>query len=323
MTMKGWAVKTLVVFIALATLNDLKAKEIRIGFVDVNRVLKEYRDLQNAKNQLNSFVSQWQAQLDSVKHIIDSMKSAYEQEKPMLSDEAKLQKEQEIQQKEEEYKGLWNSIWGPNGQFERKKREIVQPFVRKVDSVITDLAKSLKYDLVLDVSSGVVLYGNTEDDFTDLVIQELNKEYLVAIDTTSIAKPKVAVFPLKEDENARAVNLGTRLQGFIASALENSPRIDLISTATVNDALQREAGPTMEIVDVGLCLRVARTIGADYFVFGEVNKSGEDVLFRLKLYSVKDGRQLQEETGQSADRDVDLMIQAGDAARRLIARQEF
>ncbi len=298
----------------------LSAREQRIGFVDLDRVTKEYQDFQNAKNELADYIRKWEAERDSLKHVIDSLKAAYQKEKPMLSDEARLRKEQEIQQKETEYRNFWKTIWGPGGKLERKNRELLQPYVHAIDSVIREAAKELGYSLILDLSSAGVLYYNEKDDITDIVIERLNRSYEVAMDTTSMIKPKLAVFPLKEKNNeAMSVQLGSRIQQFAYRALENSPYVELLPLSKINQAVDAEI-PSRDLIDQGKCMRIARNIGADLILYGEVTRTGENVSFSFKLISSKTGRELVADGGTSSDRDTDLMIKVGDVVRRMMAQ---
>ncbi len=313
--------KKIIAFVAILFLPAiLSAREQRIGFVDLDRVAKEYQDFQNAKNELADYVRKWEAERDSLKRVIDSLKSAYEKEKPMLSDEARMRKEQEIEQKENEYKNFWKSIWGPGGKLERKNAELLQPYVQAIDSTIRNIAQEMGYSVILDLSSGGVVYYDHNDDITDMVLDQLNRTYEIAADTMSMIKPKLAVFPLKEKNNeAMSVQLGSRIQQFAFKALQSSPQVELIPLSTVNQAVDAEI-PTRDLIDQGKCMRLARNIGADLFFYGEVTRSGETVSFTFKLISAKTGRELVSDGGTSSDRDTDLAIKVGDVVRRMMAQ---
>ncbi len=301
----------------------LAAGEQRIGFVNLKRVMREYQDLQNARNELSRYIREWEAQRDSLKSVIDSLTQAYNKEKPMLSDEARLRREQEIENLQNEYKNFWKSIWGAGGKLERKRLELLQPYIQNIDSVISSVARDMGYSLILDLSSAGVLYYDQRDDITDMVIDQLNRSYEVAMDTTSFIKPKLAVFPLKEKNNeAMSAQLGSRIQRFVYSALQGSPIVDLIPANNVNQAVDREI-PTRDLIDLGKCIRIGRNIGADLILYGEVTRSGESVSFTFKLISLKTGQEIVSDGGTSSDRDTDLMVKVGDVVRRMIAEYQM
>ncbi len=316
---RRWTVKKAIWLILLLVPVFLYGKEQRIGFVNIKRIMREYQDLQNAKSELSNYIRKWETQRDSLKQVIDSLKSAYEKEKPMLSDEARMRREQEIQQLEDEYKNFWKSIWGPNGKLERKNAELLQPYIHNIDSVVSSVAEDMGYSVIFDLSSSGIMYYNSDDDITDLVLEQLNRSYEVAMDTTSIIKPKLAIFPLKEKNNdAVSAHLGSRIQKLAYDALRGSPNIELIPATTVNQAVDREI-PSRDLIDQGKCIRIARNIGADLIMYGEVTRSGETVSFNFKLISLKTGQELVADGGTSSDRDTDLMVKVGDVVRRMIA----
>ena len=131
----------------------LEARELRIAYVDIEKVLEGYLDLKESKEELNRNISDWRTTRDSLKSVIDTMKSNFDQERPMLSDEAKISSERAIQDKEEEYQNYWRSIWGDGGKVDLKTKELVEPLTKRVQEVINEMAQESDYDLILDISA--------------------------------------------------------------------------------------------------------------------------------------------------------------------------
>lgn len=321
----GYNKKILIGFFVLAGLiffaqvsfpGSVQAKELKIAYVNVDKVIKQYHDLQEAKNELNRTVVQWEKQRDSLRKVIDSVKQVYENQKVMLSEETKLEMENEIKNREEEYKDFWRSIWGKDGKLEKKTKELVDPLTKKIYDTIKKMAEDEGYDLVLDISSGAVVYASLENDITGTVLDELNKEYLASNEQQTL-KPLVAVFPLKEaDEASRQRELGIHLQEAITQGVNASPRLKIISPGKVKTELENQ-GIQKDFLDEVKARQVAQALGAKLFVYGTVHKTGDYAIFQVALYDAKDGKKIADAQGKALDQEVDIQSEGARIGKQL------
>jgi len=304
------------VFIGYLLPRVAQSKELKVAYVNVEKIIKEYHDLQEAKNELNRIVVQWEKERDSLRKVIDSVKQVYETQKVMLSDEAKLEMEREIEDREEEYKNFWRSIWGKGGKLEKKTEELVDPLTQKIYETIKKMAEDEGYDLVLDISSGAVVYASLENDITGMVLDELNKEYL-ATQQQQTLKPLVAVFPLKEtDEASRQRELGIHLQDAITQGINASPRLKIISPGNVRKELENQ-GIQRDFLDEVKARQVAQALGAKLFVYGTVHKVGDYAIFEVSLYDAQDGKKLADAQGRALDQQVDIQTEGAKVGKQL------
>jgi outer membrane protein len=288
-------------FATLLAPTDVDAGELLVSYVNLDKVLDEYLDLKEAKEELNRNIGEWRTTRDSIKQVIDTMRSNFDQERPMLSDEAKISRERAIEDMEEEYQQYWRSVWGDGGKVDLKTRELVEPLTQKVQEVINEMAEESEFDLVLDISAEGVVYARQEDNITDLVIDELNKDYVQKDRVGEEFKPLVACLPFKEgDDVAKQRNLGAQLVMAFWNGINATPKFRPIETAVVNDELDRQ-GITIEIIDFDAAKTIAEDVGAELFVFGTVTKEGDDVVIDAALYRVADGSVIYEQTETSQD----------------------
>ncbi len=296
----------------------LLAKDFKVGYIDMDRVIREYRDLQEAQSQLTRIIADWEKERDSLKAIVDSLKRQYQETKPMLTDEERLRWERDIEEAELNYQKFWRSVWGEGGRLEQKTAELIQPLKDKVYETIKQLAEELDLDLVLDISSGAVLYADIKNDLTDDVLDELNKEYLAQAESQK-QEYYVVCFPLKEEDNESQLrNLGSKLQEFLSIGFSKSPKMRLISLNRVREELEQR-GIRKEFLDEIKAREVAQALGADLFVFGSVRKVGDKAHFTVALYKADDGSKVGEETDEVLDEDAELQVRAFDIALRLAA----
>jgi outer membrane protein len=278
-----------------------EARDLRIAYVDIEKVLDGYLDLREAKEELNRNISEWRTTRDSLKAVIDTMTSNYDQERPMLSDEAKISRERVIQDKESEYQDYWRSIWGDGGKVDLKTRELVEPLTQRVQEVIDEMAEESDYDLILDISAEGVVYARQNETVTDLVLDELNKDYVQKEEVGEEFKPWVACLPFKElNDEAKQRNLGGTLLLSLWNGMSATPKFRPTATGVVLEEMERQ-GITAETIDLETAKGLAEDVGAELFVFGTVTKEGDDVIIKAGLYRVADGTLISEQSETSQD----------------------
>ncbi len=299
------------------------AQAVSIGYVHLERVLQEYRDLQDAKRELQRFIREMEHTRDSLRALVDSARARLERERVMLTDEEKILREREIQQYEQAYQTYWRQVWGKNGRIEQKTRELLDPLIQKVHETIYKIAQENGYDLVLDLSSDAVLYASGENDFTEEVIAELNKEYVAAEAPGSLIKARLAVFPLKEeDQQVAARNLGTKLADYLRQGFQSSPRFEVLPQGQVRAEVNRRNLDLMTLQEND-CYQMALALQADVYTYGTVaHKAGDQVEFVVRLYSTLDHRMIAEQRTTSVDRDADLAIAARNLALQLATQYQ-
>ncbi len=300
-----------------------RAQAVSIGYVHMERILQEYKDLQDAKRELQRFIREVERTRDSLRALVDSARARLERDRVMLTDEEKILREREIQQYEQAYQEYWRQVWGKNGRIQQKTRELLDPLIRKVHETVYQLAQENGYDLVLDLSSDAVLYASGENDFTDDVIAELNKEYVAAEAPGSLIKARLAVFPLKEeDQQVAARNLGTKLADYLRQGFQSSPKFDVLPQGQVLSEVNRRNLDLLNLQEAD-CYQMALALQTDLYTYGTVaRKAGDQVEFVVRLYSTLDHQLIAEQRTTSVDRDADLAIAARNLALQLATRYQ-
>ena len=268
-------------FIFLILISFLYSQELKISFVDMERILKEYEGIKESKEELNKLVKEWEEELLNKKRVIDSLKNLYEKERPSLSDEAKIKREREIKVKEEEYKRFLEEIWGKDGKLKEMTKKFVEPHVAKVQKTIEKIAKDMGYDLVIDISKDVILYSSQKVDITDLVLEELNREYKGVARPGVLRKLKVAVFPFYEKSEAiRAGGFGKILRSAIRSGLSKYPLLEIKGEGEIISVMERR-GIDETKIDISNVKQMILELVLDYAVFGKIEMEGREI----KIYA--------------------------------------
>jgi outer membrane protein len=178
------------------------AQNIKIGTVDMKRVFETYYKTKDAEAKINearnTAKKELEERMDGAKKTLDEVKKLDEEiSKPELSREAKDKKIKERGEKAAELQTMDREIREFQASREKQLQEqsvrMRAGIVDDINKVVADRVKAENYDLVVDKSGPslngvpVVLYARDSYEFTDSVINALNKNK--GKDTTSVADP--------------------------------------------------------------------------------------------------------------------------------------
>lgn len=142
--------------------------------VNLREVYEQLPDYQSAQTQLKQYAAQWQKEIDDQQARFDNLAHQYEADLPLLTDSLKKQREQALHNAEQRIRELQRRRFGPDGDFNNKKKELLQPVTDRVQEVIETMARARNYRFVLDKSEGItVMFNSPELDKTDDVLQQL------------------------------------------------------------------------------------------------------------------------------------------------------
>jgi outer membrane protein len=142
--------------------------------VDLRAIYEQLPDYQSAQTQLKQYAAQWQKEIDDQQSRFDNLSHQYEADLPLLTDSLKKQREQGLRESEQHIRELQRQHFGPDGDFTKKKDELLKPITDHVQEVIENMAKTRNYRFVLDKSQGItVMFNSPQLDKTDDVLQQL------------------------------------------------------------------------------------------------------------------------------------------------------
>jgi outer membrane protein len=151
------------------------AQEVKIGYIDSQRIFAEYRETQEAELVYQKEVDQWKAEADAKEQEIAKLQEELRAQSLMLSEEKQREKKLELDKKLEEYQKFVGETFGEDGLAARRNRELTQPIVDKINGILERLSETEGYSLVFDIANANIVYAKKEFDLTDRVLEELNK----------------------------------------------------------------------------------------------------------------------------------------------------
>jgi len=168
-------VPLLALLACVALAGPARAQNVRIGFVDSQRIFNEYKSAQEAQDRFSREIQSWRTEADDRRRQVDELRNELKDQDPLLSEAKKLEKESTLQKAVSDYDRFVQDFWGPNGKVQRLNDEITREVIGKVRDAVELLANREGYDLVLDAADGNVIFGVKSLDLTQRVLDELNK----------------------------------------------------------------------------------------------------------------------------------------------------
>ncbi|MGB7785379.1 MAG: OmpH family outer membrane protein [Salinimicrobium sp.] len=160
----------------LAVLGAKAQQTVRIGYVDMEYILENVPEYQEANAQLEKKVQQWKTEIEAELKRIDKMKQELANEKPLLTSEMIEEREDEIQFEEQKILEYQQKRFGPNGDLITQKLQLVKPIQDQVFVAVQEIAKNRNYDLIFDKSADVVtLYAAEKLDVSDQVLRSITR----------------------------------------------------------------------------------------------------------------------------------------------------
>jgi len=162
--------KVLVVFLLLYfTLPAWAQEKVKIGVVDIQRVISESQAYKKAKEKFQAQVKKVESELLKEKQEVEKLKTDFGKRGPLLKEEERRNLEKEIQRRERGY--LLNAR-DFQEELRQKENELMSEIFREIVKVVTEVGKSEKFALILDSSQ--VPYSDQAIDVTTKVIEIYN-----------------------------------------------------------------------------------------------------------------------------------------------------
>lgn len=129
------------------------AKGPKIGYFDMNEILKSVPEFAQANNQLELKAQTWKKEISDRQAKINLLIEELKTERVLLTKELIEEKEEEIAFLEKELSDYQQKRFGPTGDLYTQKAVLIKPIQDQVFAVVNEVAERRKYDFVYDMSS--------------------------------------------------------------------------------------------------------------------------------------------------------------------------
>jgi outer membrane protein len=170
--MKKFVLVFAVVFLSILFVSSARA-ELKIGVVDLYRVLNESDEGKKAVSELQGMVESKQKSLEEKQKKITALKEEYDKKKSVLSEDARKTKEEEI---ERMGRDLQRTAADYQVEIQKKQNEITQSLLKEIKQIINEIAQKENYNLIIEKTEQLILFNSPDVEITDKVISILNQK---------------------------------------------------------------------------------------------------------------------------------------------------
>jgi outer membrane protein len=151
-----------------------RGAETRIGFIDSAKIFQEYKLAQEAQQQFDRQVQNWQTEATEKEKSVEQLRAEVRDQTPILSALKRQEKEEALQKAIQEYERFVQDIWGPSGRAAQENERTTREVVEQIRSVVEKLAGDKGLDIVFDAAGGAIIYADRSLDLSAEVVRELN-----------------------------------------------------------------------------------------------------------------------------------------------------
>jgi outer membrane protein len=145
----------------------------KIGFADVDYIFGQMPEAKRIETELQSTQTQLKNQIDGKVQEFQKKLADYQANLNTMLDAVRQNTERELQQLQENLQKLQQDA---QTTIENKRNQLMQPVYKQVGKAIEDVAKENGYTFILNQQIGgldVILYGDEQNDVSDLVLKKL------------------------------------------------------------------------------------------------------------------------------------------------------
>lgn len=150
------------------------AEAQKFGYIDTDYILAQMPEYKEAQTEIGQLSKSWQSEIQQLYKEIASMYYELQAEEVLLTQEMKEERLAEIQIKEEEVKEYNSKVFGYEGLFFLKKKELMKPVLESVFEATEKVCKAHRLQFMFDKAADMVMiYTDPIHDYTDYVLEEL------------------------------------------------------------------------------------------------------------------------------------------------------
>ncbi|AVR45342.1 hypothetical protein C7S20_08710 [Christiangramia fulva] len=151
-------------------------KTIRLGYIDMEYILENVPEYQEAKQQLENRVQEWKNEAETKMRAVQEMKDKLANERPLLTKELIEEREDEIKYLERQALDFQQKKFGPGGDYLMQKKQLVRPVQDQVFTAVQEIAKNRNFDFIFDRTSDIgMVYADQQYDVSDLVLRTIKR----------------------------------------------------------------------------------------------------------------------------------------------------
>jgi outer membrane protein len=147
------------------------AADLKVAVVDMQRALNECDAGKHAKDQVKVKFEKAQDSLKRQRDELDKARDDFDKKALVLKEEQRRDLEKEFESKSLDFKRKYEDF---QRDLKRTDAELTSGIVEQLYGIVAELGQQRGYTMVLETSSGALLYSDKSVDITDEVIKQHN-----------------------------------------------------------------------------------------------------------------------------------------------------
>ena len=146
----------------------------KFGYVNSEFILNNMKEYKEAMSEIESLSKAWEKEISDMYIEIEKKEIELKTEEILLTKEMFEDKRQKLDEEWKEIKNYQQKVFGFEGLYFLKKKELIQPIQDIIFEAVERVAKKNRLQIIFDKSSEpVLLYTNPIHDYTDYVLEDL------------------------------------------------------------------------------------------------------------------------------------------------------
>lgn len=159
---------TILGLVFAALMSTAANAEVKIGYVDMQKAIQDTAAGKKAKKELEDEFNKKKKELEKKEADIKKMHEDFEKRSAAMNDDARNKKQNEIRTEMGKYQ---ESAAKAQMDIQKKERDLTQPIVTKLKSMLEDIAKKEDYTVILEKSENSVMYAKKDIDLTERLVK--------------------------------------------------------------------------------------------------------------------------------------------------------
>jgi outer membrane protein len=147
----------------------LAQERIKIGFIDIQRIVAESQAGKKAKDRFQAQVKKAEADVQKERTDLERIKNDLDKKGPLLKEEERRNLEADFQRRSV---NLQRTMGDYQQDLQRKNNEMMAEILKELEQVVSELGKAEKFTLILEKTQ--ILYSDQATDITTKVIEAYN-----------------------------------------------------------------------------------------------------------------------------------------------------
>ncbi len=160
--------------LSLFLLLSIEAFSQKFGYVNSEFILNSMPEYKEALNEIDNLSKAWEKEVSDMYVDLEKKEILLKNEEILLTKEMYEEKRIQLDEEWKEARGYQQKVFGFEGLYFLKKKELIQPIQDILFESVENVAKKNRLQIIFDKSSEpILLYTNPIHDYTDYVMEDL------------------------------------------------------------------------------------------------------------------------------------------------------